>query len=84
MGLPKNPVTLTPTQMEELGRKLSQLRHNINNHLSLIVAAAELIKRKPEMGPKMMDSLVDQPQKIVDEVRKFSDEFNHALGISRD
>lgn len=84
MGTPKEPVMLTGAQVEELARLLSHLRHNVNNHLSLIVAAIELIKRKPELAPKMMASMNDQPQKIVEEIRKFSDEFNRAFGIVRE
>ena len=84
MGIPDNAVTLTPSQVEDLNRKLSTLRHNVNNHLSLIVAASELIRRKPDLATRMMDSMADQPQKIVEEIRKFSDEFNRAFGIPRD
>ena len=39
MGLPAHPVTLTVEQIEDLNRKLSTLRHDINGDLALIVAA---------------------------------------------
>ena len=57
MGLPQNAITLTPEQIAALNEKLSVTRHDINNHLSLIVAAVELLRRKPEMAPKLLDSL---------------------------
>jgi len=41
MGLPIQPVTLTVEQLGELNRQLGNMRHDINNNLSLIVAAAE-------------------------------------------
>ena len=56
MSFPDGPVTLTVQQLEELHKKLSALRHDVNNHLSLIVAAAELIKLNPEMAARMKTS----------------------------
>ena len=54
MGLPTEPVILTAGQIEEMNRKLSTMRHDINNHLSLIVAAVELIHHKPQLAERMM------------------------------
>ena len=84
MGTPSNPVTFTPEQVEELNRKLSTMRHDINNHLSLIVAAAELLRYKPEMRERMTATLAEQPNKIMSELSKFSTEFEQAFGISRE
>jgi hypothetical protein len=44
MAFPTEPVTLSVGQLQELNRKLSDMRHDINNHLSLMVAALELIR----------------------------------------
>ncbi len=75
---------MTPEQIGELNRKLATLRHDINNHLSLIVAAAELIKYNPESANRMATTLGEQPPKISDELARFSAEFEKALGIVRD
>ena len=83
MGLPTGPVTLTVQQIEDLQKRLSALRHDVNNHLSLIVAAAELIKFNPETAARMCNTLGEQPTKISEELNKFSGEFEKALGISR-
>ena len=77
------PVTLTPEQVAELNGKLSHMRHEINNHLSLIVAALELIRLKPEMRDRMLTTLNEQPQKVVADMLKFSLEFEKTFGISR-
>ena len=53
MGLPSQPVTLTVAQIDELNRKLSTMRHDVNNNLSLIMAALELMRYKPETAPRM-------------------------------
>lgn len=84
MELPETPVMLTPAEIEELNRKLSTMRHNINNCLSLVVAATELIRYKPEMLEKMTVTLGDQPNRIIEEVRRFSKEFETTLGITRE
>ena len=83
MGLPTEPVILTVAQLDELNRKLATMRHDINNNLSLIVAAMELIKHKPQMTERMMVTLGEQPAKIGDAVSKFSVEFERAMGITR-
>ena len=83
MPLPSQPVTLTVEQLAELNGKLSAMRHDINNHLSLIIAAVELIRHKPQMAERMMATLVEQPPRIADSLAKFSAEFERALGITR-
>jgi len=83
MALPSKPVTLTVEQLTELNRKLSTLRHDINNNLSLIVAATELMKHKPQVADRMMGTLAEQPNKIMEALKKFSTEFEQALGITR-
>ncbi len=84
MALPDKTVALAPEQIAELNRKLSAMRHNVNNHLAMIVAAAELQKRKPELTERMLENILQQPDRIISEVRSFSDEFEATLGITRD
>ena len=84
MGLPEKTVAIAPEQIAELNKKLSAMRHNVNNHLAMIVAASELLKRKPEMMERMLDNILQQPEKIISEVRSFSDEFEGLFGITRD
>lgn len=77
------PVTLTPEQAEELNKHLSTMRHDINNHLSLMMAAVELVRRKPEAAERMATTLTEQPAKIGDSMKKFSAEFEKTFGIQR-
>jgi hypothetical protein len=83
MNLPSQPVTLSPEQVAELNKKLSTMRHDINNHLAIIIAAAELIQHKPESAARMLASLQQQPMRISETLSKFSGEFEKCLGISR-
>ncbi|MDB6059582.1 MAG: hypothetical protein JWO95_3426 [Verrucomicrobiales bacterium] len=84
MQIPQTPTTLTPGQIEELNQKLSHMRHEINNQLSLVVAALELIRFKPDSRDKMLNTISEQPNKIIAEMQNFSSQFEQALGIKRD
>ena len=83
MPLPTQPITLSPEQVAELNCKLTTLRHDINNQLSLTMAALELLRAKPESGERMLAMLFEQPRKIADQISQFSIEFEQALGITR-
>jgi hypothetical protein len=84
MQIPQSPATLTPEQVAELNNKLSHMRHEINNQLSLVVAALELIRFKPDTKDKMLNTISEQPPKIMAEMQKFSTDFEQAFGIVRD
>jgi hypothetical protein len=83
MPLPSQPVTLTVEQIAELNCKLSNLRHDINNQLSLIMAAVELIRLKPQTAERMMATLAEQPPRIAAALVEFSGEFEQTFGITR-
>ena len=83
MGLPSQPITLSVQELAELNQKLSHLRHDLNNNLSLMVAAVELIRHKPQMADRMLTTLSEQPSKMSACLNKFSLEFEQALGITR-
>jgi len=83
MALPEQPVTLSPEQIAELNKKLSTMRHDINNNLAMVMAAAELAKLKPDMADKMLTRLLEQPTKISTQLKDFSAEFEKALNITR-
>ncbi len=83
MPLPTESVTLSPAQLAELNGKLADMRHDINNHLSLIVAAMELIRHKPSSAERMVATLGEQPSRISASLKKFSAEFEKAFGITR-
>lgn len=83
MGSPTQPVTLSVEQIDELNHRLSRLRHDVNNNLSLIIAAAEMVRFKPDFVGRMMDTLTQQTPKITDAIAQFSQEFEKAFGITR-
>ncbi len=83
MPLPDDPVTLSADQVRELNRKLANLRHDVNNSLSLMTAAVELIKRRPENAGNMWDTLIEQPRKITGVISQFSRDFEAALHITK-
>jgi hypothetical protein len=83
MATPPTAATLTAEQVIELNKKLSHMRHEINNQLAMVVAALELLRFRPEMRDKMLDTITQQPPKILAEVAKFSAEFEQAFGHTR-
>ena len=83
MSLPTEPITLSAEQIAELNKKLADLRHDINNYVSLILASVELLRRRPETAERMMTSLAEQPPKIIASVKQFSDNLEAALHITR-
>ena len=83
MRMPSHPVSLSVEQIKDLNHRLSTMRHDINNHLSLIMAAAELIRHKPQTAEKMLATLCEQPPKITVAMTRFSSDFEQAFGITR-
>jgi len=83
MPLPEGPVTLTPEQVKELASGLSHMRHEINNHLSLIMASAELLRLKPDMAEKLVKSIVDQPARISKELAAYGQILERVVGPLR-
>ena len=84
MGLPNEPQTLTPEQVAEINSKLSEMRHNINNYLSMVIAATELIKRKPEGAERFLEMIAQQPPRITNEMQQFTNDFEKLLQIERE
>jgi hypothetical protein len=83
MTLPTEPVTLTVEQIGDLNRNLSTLRHDVNNQITLIMAAVELIRRRPESSERLLNMLVEQPKKISEAIAQFSRELESALKVTR-
>jgi hypothetical protein len=84
MAAPPQAITVTPEQLKELNAHLSHMRHEINNQLSLVVAALELLRFKPELRERMLTTMGQQPPKIMAEVTKFSAEFERIFGLKRE
>jgi membrane-bound ClpP family serine protease len=83
MTSPSSVAALTAGQIDELNKQLATMRHDINNHLSLIMAAVELVRRKPEAAERMANTLTNQPIKITESMKKFSVEFENTFGPKR-
>jgi hypothetical protein len=74
-------ITLAPEQIQDLAGKLSTLRHNVNNHLALIVAATELMRRKPDQAARFVGALFDPPERITKEIQTFTHQLEKILLI---
>jgi len=83
MNQPTHPVTLSVEQISELSQKLANLRHDLNNSLSLIAATVELVRRRPSVPDQMWNTLADQPRKIGETFLQFSRDLDAALQVKR-
>ncbi len=81
MAVPTERVTLEPTQITALLKELATTRHDINNALSLISAASELIRMNPDLVPRMTATLNDQPGKIGASLQRFSTTLEQSLSV---
>jgi hypothetical protein len=80
---PNGPVTLSEEQILALHAKLRDMRHDVNGRLANIVAAAELIRLRPESAEERLKLLLDQPMKAADCIAEFSRAFEGAFGLAR-
>lgn len=77
------PVTLSEEQILALHSKLRTMRHDVNGRLANIVAAAELIRMKPESAADRLAYIVDEPHKAAQIIAEFSQAFETAFGLMR-
>jgi hypothetical protein len=60
------------------------MRHDVNGRLANIVAAAELMRLRPETAPERLALLMEQPHKAAEAIANFSKSFEEFFGLSRD
>jgi hypothetical protein len=77
------PVTLSEEQVLDLHQKLRDMRHDVNGKLANIVAAAELIRLRPETAEERLKLLIEQPLKAADCIAEFSRVFEGTFGLTR-
>ncbi len=77
------PVTLSEEQILLLHQRLREMRHDVNGRLANIVAAAELMRLRPESAAERMKLLLEQPHKAAETLLQFSNDFEKAFGIDR-
>ena len=78
------PVTLTEAQILALHQQLREMRHDVNGRLANIVAAAELMRLRPDQPvAERLKLLLEQPHKASETISEFSRAFESALGLSR-
>jgi hypothetical protein len=78
---PAGPVSLTENQILALHQKLRAMRHDVNGRLANIVAAAELMRLRPDTTAERLQMLLDQPHKAAAAIAEFSREFEALLGL---
>ena len=80
---PNGPVTLNEEQIMALHGELRKMRHDVNGRLANIVAAAELMRLRPESSAERLLLLLEQPHKAAESIGEFSRQFEQMLGLFR-
>jgi hypothetical protein len=80
---PGGPVTLNEEQILALHQKLRTMRHDVNGRLAIIVAAAELLRMRPESAAERLQILLEQPHRASAAITEFSREFESAFDLRR-
>jgi hypothetical protein len=75
-------LNLSQLEVIQIAERLSTCRHNINNNLALMVASAEIVKRKPERIDKVIDTIFQQTEKLMNELNSFSENLKKVLDIN--
>jgi hypothetical protein len=81
MAAPGNPVTLSAAELDQLRSRLSTFRHAVNNQLSLMVTATELLRLKSESAGRLANSLARSEEKIGQEIKAFVEELEALLHL---
>lgn len=81
MALPTEPVKLGIEEIEDLSQHFSGFRHDVNNSVGLIGAAAELMRYNPDAAKRWSTTMIDQPPRIAGKVREFIAEAERRLNI---
>jgi hypothetical protein len=83
MGLPYKPVSLSAEQVGKLNDQLSTMRHQINNHLTVMSLVAEQALGASDAAPQRISTLLKQVPEVTELLKTFSAEFERTLGISK-
>jgi len=81
MASPTQPITLSVQQIQDLSQHFSFFRHDANNSVGLISAAAELMRYSPNAAKKWSTTLIEQPPRIAGKTREFIGEVERVIGI---
>ena len=75
---------MTEEQILALHQKLRDMRHDVNGRLANIVAAAELMRLRPDQSvAERLKLLLEQPHKASESISEFSRAVEGALGLAR-
>jgi hypothetical protein len=81
---PTGPKSLTVDEIVALHEKLRVMRHDVNGRLANIIAAAELMRMRPDSAADRLAILLDQPHKAAESIAEFSHAFEELFGLKRE
>jgi hypothetical protein len=82
MGLPTEPVLLTPQQVADLYAELRKARHDVNNKLACIQACVDLVLYKQNEIHRLSATVREQSAATISTLGNFSTALEKSLGIT--
>lgn len=76
-------MTLTEAEITALHNEFRKMRHDVNGRLANMVAAAELMRLRPESSAERLKILLEQPHQAAEAITQFSREFETSLRLVR-
>jgi hypothetical protein len=81
MPLVGQAITLTVAQIEELSQHFSSFRHDVNNSVGMVGAAAELVRYSPQAARRWSATVIEQPPRIAGKTREFAAQVRRTVGL---
>ena len=72
--------TISHEELVELQKKFSEIKHAINNALSVISALSEMSQRRPDYSEKLASTVLIKVPQIVSSLEEFTQALNEKAG----
>jgi hypothetical protein len=72
--------TVSREELVELQKKFSEIKHAINNALSVMMAISEMSQRRPDYSEKLASTVLTKAPQIVSSLQEFTQALNDKAG----
>lgn len=72
--------TITQTELHEMQKKYSEIKHSVNNALAVMMALSEMSQRRPDYAEKLATTVLTKAPQIVSSLQEFTNLLNEKAG----
>ena len=73
--------TVSQSELHELQKKFSEIKHGINNALAVMMALSEMSQRRPDYAEKLATTVLAKAPQIVSNLQEFTQLLNEKAGV---